>query len=137
MDSLRLLRGFHHGKPRSLVTRTPDLAILISQKRRSRDTWPPSLRRLRSFPTWVFFHDSLDVEKSTVQMLSWTLEIYNLEFFVAHEDTENKRVRLLTSLPSPTNLTVGGDCRFPDRILSIDQHLSGIRYLTFHLSPPI
>jgi hypothetical protein len=72
-----------------------------------------------------------------VQMLSWTLEIYDPEFFVAHEDTENKRVRLLTSLPSSTNLTVEGDSRFPDGILSIDQHLSGIRYLTFDLSPPI
>jgi hypothetical protein len=47
-------------------------------------------------PTRAFFHDSLDVEKSTVQILPWTLEIYGPEFFVVHEDIENKGVRHLT-----------------------------------------
>jgi hypothetical protein len=69
----------------------------------------------------------LGVEKSTVQILSWTLEIYNPEFFVAHEGTKNKGVRLL-SLTSPTNLMIGCT-QFPDEILSINQYLSGM-YLT-------
>jgi hypothetical protein len=55
-----------------------------------------------------------------VQIISWTLEIYDPKFLIAHEDTENKGVRHFNTLLSPTNLTVMGDHRFPDEISSID-----------------
>jgi hypothetical protein len=74
---------------------------------------------------------------SMVQILSWTWEIYDPKFLVAHKGIEKKGVRHFNTLPSPTNLTVGCVRRFPDRISSIDPHLSGIRYLTFQLLPPI
>jgi hypothetical protein len=36
------------------------------------------------------------MEKSTVQILPWALEIYGPEFFSIHEDIENKGVKYLT-----------------------------------------
>jgi hypothetical protein len=41
-----------------------------------------------------------------VQILSWTWEIYDPKFLIAHKGTENKGVRHFNTLPSPTNLTV-------------------------------
>jgi hypothetical protein len=49
------------------------------------------------FLTCAFSHDSLDVEKSTVQMLSWTLGIYDPDLFATHEDTERQSGKALTS----------------------------------------
>jgi hypothetical protein len=59
-------------------------------------------------------------KRSTVQIISWTLEIYDPKFLAAHEDTENKGVRHFNALLSSTNLTVVGDRGFPDEISSVD-----------------
>jgi hypothetical protein len=45
--------------------------------------------------------------------------------------------KAFNTLLSPTNLTVMCDHRFPDGISSVDQYLSGLRYLTLHLLLPI
>jgi hypothetical protein len=42
------------------------------------------------FLTCAFSHDFLDVEKSTVQIFSWTLGIYDTDLFATHEDTERQ-----------------------------------------------
>jgi hypothetical protein len=92
-------------------------------------SFPAEIAWLRLAPTRAFFHDSLDVEKSTVQILSWTLEIYDLEFFAAHEGTEKPSGKVFNTLPSPTNITVVCDRRFPDEISSVDQHLFMVKVL--------
>jgi hypothetical protein len=45
---LRSIRGFHHGKSRTLVNRNPDSAIPDFPKWEIYDTWPPLIGRLRS-----------------------------------------------------------------------------------------
>jgi hypothetical protein len=132
-DGPRLLRGFHHGKSRSLVTRTSEFAIPVFPKRvisrhvaslnrtvhdyfgvfapihwgfdprvspdRSNDcrVFQPRSDGSDRFLTCAFSHDSLDVEKSTVQMFSWTLGIYDPDLFATHEDTERQSGKALTS----------------------------------------
>jgi hypothetical protein len=54
------------------------------------------------FLTCVLSHDSLDVERSMVWMLSWTLGIYGPNLFATHEDTESHRGKALNILLSPT-----------------------------------
>jgi hypothetical protein len=54
------------------------------------------------FLTCVLSHDSLDMERSTVRMLSWTLGIYGPDLFATHEDTESHRGKALNILLSPT-----------------------------------
>jgi hypothetical protein len=54
------------------------------------------------FLTCVLSRDSLDVERSTVQMLSWTLGIYGPNLFATHKDTESHRGKALNILLSPT-----------------------------------
>jgi hypothetical protein len=54
------------------------------------------------FLTCVLSHDSLDVERSTVWMLSWTLGIYSPDLFEIHEDTKSHRGKALNILLSPT-----------------------------------
>jgi hypothetical protein len=88
--------------------------------------------RLRSddsdrFLTCAFSHDFLDVEKSMVQMFSWTLRIYDPDLFTTHKDTERQSGKAFNTLISPTNLTVMCDHRFPDGISSIDQHLFRVK----------
>ena len=82
----------------------------------------------------AFFHDSLDVEKSTVQMFSWTLGIYDPDLFATHKDTERQSGKAFNALLSPTNLTVMCDHIFPDRISSVDQHLFKVKALNTPVS---
>jgi hypothetical protein len=77
------------------------------------------------------------MEKSTVQILSWTLGIYGPKLFTTHEDTGKQRGKAFNPLLSPTNLTVVGDRRFPDEISSVDYYPSGLKHLTLPLLPPI
>jgi hypothetical protein len=158
-DGSNLSRGFHIGKSRTLVNGNPDSAIPISRNGRSRDTWPPSIGRLKSisgFPHWkvpihwgvnprvssdrsngcrVFqpksdgsdrfltcglSHDFLNVERSTAQILSWTLGIHGPKLFATHEDTGKQSGKAFNALLSPTNLTVVCDRRFPDGSSSVD-----------------
>jgi hypothetical protein len=86
------------------------------------------------FLTCAFSHDFLDVEKSTVQMFSWTLGIYDPDLFATHEDTERQSGKAFNPLLSPTNLTVMGDHRFPDGISSVDQHLFRVKALNTPVS---
>jgi hypothetical protein len=72
----------------------------------------------------------MDVEKSVVQMFSWTVGIYGPKLFTTHEDTRKPSGKAFNALLSPTNLTVVGDRRLPDEISSIDHHLSRLRPLT-------
>jgi hypothetical protein len=88
------------------------------------------------FLTCAFSHDFLDVEKSTVQMFSWTLGIYDPDLFATHEDTEKPSGKAFNTLLSPTNLTVMCDRRFPDGISSVDHHLSRLRHLTSYFLLP-
>jgi hypothetical protein len=81
------------------------------------------------FLTCAFSHDFLDVEKSMVQMFSWTLGIYNPDLFATHEDTERQGGKAFNPLLSPTNIMVMGDHRFSDGISSVDQHLFRVKAL--------
>jgi hypothetical protein len=56
-------------------------------------------------------------------MFSWGLGIYESDFLAIHED-KRKRVKAIYALIHSSDLTVVNDCRFPDRISSIDQYLS-------------
>jgi hypothetical protein len=85
------------------------------------------------FLTCGLSHDFLNVERFTVQILSWTLGIYGPDFFAIHEVTEKLSSRAFNTLLSPTNLTVECDRRFPDGISSVVHHLSKLRPLTFQL----
>jgi hypothetical protein len=62
-------------------------------------------------------------------MFSWTLGIYDPDLFITHEDTERQSGKAFNPLLSPTNLTVMGVHRFPDRILLVDQHLFRVKAL--------
>ena len=85
-------------------------------------------------PTYAFFHKSLDVEKSILQILPWTLEIYGPDLFATHEDTEKPSGKVFNTLLSPTNLTVMCDRRFPDEISSVNQHLFMVKVLNLPAS---
>jgi hypothetical protein len=74
------------------------------------------------------------VEKSAIQMFSWTLGIYDPNLFVTHEDTERQSGKAFNPLLSPTNLTVMGVHRFPDGISPIDQHLFRVKALNTPIS---
>jgi hypothetical protein len=86
------------------------------------------------FLTCAFSHEFLVVEKSTVQMFSWTLGIYDLDLFATHEDTERQNGKAFNPLLSPTNLTVMGVHRFPDGISPVDQHLFRVKALNTPVS---
>jgi hypothetical protein len=86
------------------------------------------------FLTCAFSHDFLDVEKSMVQMFSWTLGIYDPNLFATQEDTERQSSKEFNTLLSPTNLMVMCDHRFPDGISSIDQHLFRVKALNTQAS---
>jgi hypothetical protein len=68
------------------------------------------------FLTCGFSHDFLNMERSTVRILSWTLGIYGPKLFATHEDIEKPSGKTFNALLSLTNLTVVGDRRFPDEI---------------------
>ena len=72
-----------------------------------------------------------------VQILSWTLEIYDPDLFATHEDTEKPSGKEFNTLLSPTNLTVVCDHKFPNGISSVDHHLSRLRHLILYLLLPI
>jgi hypothetical protein len=74
------------------------------------------------------------VEKSTVQMFSWTLGIYDPDLFATHEDIERKSGKAFNTQLSPTNLMVRCDHRFPDGISSVDQHLFRVKALNTPIS---
>jgi hypothetical protein len=74
------------------------------------------------------------VEKSTVQMFSWTLGIYDPDVLTTHEDTERQSDKEFNPLLSPTNLMVMGDHIFPDEISSVDQHLFRVKALNTPVS---
>ena len=84
----------------------------------------------QSVPLCALFHNFMDVEKSVVQMFSWTMGIYGPRLFTTHEDTGKQSGKAFNALLSPTNLTVVRDHRFPDEISSIDHLLSRLRPLT-------
>jgi hypothetical protein len=86
------------------------------------------------FLTCAFSHDFLVVEKSMVQMFSWTLGIYDPDLFTTHEDTERQSGKAFNPLLSPTNLTVMGFHRFPDGISLVDQHLFKVKALNTPVS---
>ena len=65
----------------------------------------------------------MGVEKSTIQMSSWTVGVYDPDFLAIHED-RGKRVKAINALAHSFDLTIVNDNRFPDRISSIDQYLS-------------
>jgi hypothetical protein len=132
------LQGFHHGKSRSLVTRTPEFAIpdfpkweisrhvaslnrtvhiclgafapihwgfnprLSPDRSNGYRVFQPRSDSSDRFLTCAFSHDFLVVEKSMVQMFSWTLGIYDPDLFATHEDTESHRGKVLNILLSPT-----------------------------------
>ena len=66
----------------------------------------------------------LDVEKSTVQMFSWSLGVYDSDFLAIHEDRGKKGLMAINALVYSFDLTIVNDRRFPDRISSVDQYLS-------------
>jgi hypothetical protein len=103
---------------------------------RSNGYWVFQLRSNSSdrFLTCAFSHDFLDVEKSIVQMFSWTLGIYDPDLFATHEDIERQNGKTFNTLIYPTNLTVVCDHRFPDGISSIDQHLFRVKALNTPIS---
>jgi hypothetical protein len=86
------------------------------------------------FLTCAFSHDFLDMEKSMIQMFSWTLGIYDPNLFTTHEDTKRQSGKAFNTLLSPTNLTVMCDHRFPDEISSVDQHLFRVKVLNTPVS---
>jgi hypothetical protein len=130
-DDSDLSWGFHHGKSRFTGVFnprvTPDRSNGCRVFQLRSDGPDRFLPRHSSMTPWSW-------KRSTVQIISWTLEIYDPKFLASHKDTENKGVRHFNTLPSPSNPTVGCVRRFPDGISSIVQHLSGIRYLIFQLS---
>jgi hypothetical protein len=66
------------------------------------------------------------VERPTVQMFSWGLGIYDLDFLSIHED-RGKMFKEINALVHPFGLMIVNDCRSPDRVSSVDQYLS-LRY---------
>ena len=113
-DGLDLFRGFsapiHWGlNPRV----TPD-------KSNGCRVFQPRSDGSDRFPTSGLSHDFLNVERSMVWILSWTLGIYGPKLFATHEDTGKPSGKAFNALLSPTNLTVVGDHRFPGEISSID-----------------
>jgi hypothetical protein len=62
----------------------------------------PRSNGLDRFLTYAYSPNFLDGEKSTVQMLSWTLGIYGPNLFATHEDTESHRGKALNIVLSPT-----------------------------------
>jgi hypothetical protein len=86
------------------------------------------------FLTCAFSHDFLVMEKSTVQMFSWTLRIYDPDLFANHEDIEKPSGKAFNTLLSPTNLMAGCDRRFLDGILFFDQHLFRVKVLNLPAS---
>ena len=65
----------------------------------------------------------MGVEKSMVQMFSWTVGVYDPNFLAIHED-RGKGARYVTPLFSFVNLTVVNDHGSSDGISSVDQYLS-------------
>jgi hypothetical protein len=106
---------------------------------RSNSCWvfQPRSDNSNRFLTCVLSHDSLDMERSMVQMLSWTLGIYSPDLFATHKDIKVTGVRHLTSYFLLPNLMVMNDHILPDGISSIDHHLSRLRHITFHILPLI
>ena len=86
------------------------------------------------FLTCAFSHEFLVMEKSMVQMFSWTLGIYDPDLFATHEDTERPSCKAFNTLLSPTNLTVVCNRRFPDGISFIDQNLFKVKVLNLPAS---
>jgi hypothetical protein len=89
------------------------------------------------FLTCAFSHDSLDMEKSTIQMFSWTFGIYDPDLFATHEDTERQSGKALTSyflLPIQWSWVTTG---FPTRSFPSINTYSGLRILTLQFLPPI
>jgi hypothetical protein len=74
-------------------------------------------------PRCALSHCSLDVEKPTVLILSWTLGIYGPDFFSTHED-KGKGVKAFNAIVSSSNITVVNDCRYFDGISSVNRFLS-------------
>jgi hypothetical protein len=62
----------------------PQVSLDISNDCR---VFQPRSDDLDRFLTYVLSHDFLDVERSMVQMFSWTLGIYGPDIFATHEDT--------------------------------------------------
>jgi hypothetical protein len=52
--------------------------------------------------------------KPTVQMFSWSLEIYDSDFLATHKD-RGKRVKAINALTHSFDLTIVNDNRFPTR----------------------
>jgi hypothetical protein len=65
----------------------------------------------------------MDVEKSTVQMFSWTVGVYDPDFLAIHED-RGKRGKVCNALVYFVNLVVVNDHGSSDGVSSVDRYLS-------------
>jgi hypothetical protein len=59
-------------------------------------------------PPCVFLHYFMDVERSMVQMFSWTLGVFDPDFLAIHGD-KGKRSKVCNSLIPFVSLTVVND----------------------------
>ena len=71
----------------------------------------------QSVPPCELFHNFMDMEKSVVQMFSWTMGIYGPRLFTTREETGKSGGKAFNALPSPANLMVMGKRWISRRIL--------------------
>jgi hypothetical protein len=109
-DESDLSRGFHHGKSRFTGIFNPRVTSdrfngcrVFQLRYDSPDRFLPMHSAMTPW-SW---------KRSTIQIISWTLEIYDPKFLTAHEDMENIGVRHFNTLPSPSNPMVECVCNFP------------------------